>query len=62
MAAEREQYDIVCVHCRKAFCSEVLAPNTEQAGFKCPHCRLYMPLERAAPDESAGTADAAASA
>jgi DNA-directed RNA polymerase subunit RPC12/RpoP len=46
-AAEHEELDVVCAHCRKPFRSEILAPNTEQAGFKCPHCRLYMPLERA---------------
>jgi DNA-directed RNA polymerase subunit RPC12/RpoP len=38
--------ELVCVHCGKPFHSEVLAPDTEHAGFKCPHCRLYMPLER----------------
>jgi DNA-directed RNA polymerase subunit RPC12/RpoP len=38
--------EMVCVHCGKPFRSEVLAPDTEHAGFKCPHCRLYMPLER----------------
>jgi predicted RNA-binding Zn-ribbon protein involved in translation (DUF1610 family) len=37
---------VVCVHCGKPFRSEVLSPDTEQAGFKCPHCKLYMPLER----------------
>jgi predicted RNA-binding Zn-ribbon protein involved in translation (DUF1610 family) len=62
MAAEQAQQDVVCVHCRKAFRSEILAPQTEQAGFKCPHCGLYMPLERAVPDESAGAAGATAQA
>jgi DNA-directed RNA polymerase subunit RPC12/RpoP len=60
MAAEREQQDVICVHCRKPFRSEILAPNTEQAGFKCPHCQLYMPLERAAPEAGPAAADATA--
>jgi phage FluMu protein Com len=45
--------DVICVHCGKAFRAEVLSPETEQAGVKCPHCRLFMPLERVEPDESA---------
>jgi DNA-directed RNA polymerase subunit RPC12/RpoP len=56
MAGEREQLDVTCVHCKKTFRAEVLAPETEHAGFKCPHCRLFMPLERAATDENAGAA------
>jgi DNA-directed RNA polymerase subunit RPC12/RpoP len=52
MAAEQDELDVVCVHCRKPFRSEILAPNTEQAGFKCPHCRLYMPLDRAETDDA----------
>jgi phage FluMu protein Com len=38
--------DVTCVHCKKPFCAEVLAPETEHAGLKCPHCKLFMPLER----------------
>jgi phage FluMu protein Com len=38
--------NITCLHCRKPFRAEVLAPGSEQAGVKCPHCKLFMPLER----------------
>jgi DNA-directed RNA polymerase subunit RPC12/RpoP len=46
MAKGSIAHEVVCVHCGKVFESEVLSPDTEQAGFKCPHCRLFMPLER----------------
>jgi DNA-directed RNA polymerase subunit RPC12/RpoP len=45
--------DVVCVHCRKTFRAEIMAPRTGQAGFKCPHCRLFMPVERVADDDAA---------
>jgi phage FluMu protein Com len=47
--------DVICVHCRKTFDAEILAPSTEHAGLKCPHCRLFMPIERLA-DNDAGAA------
>jgi DNA-directed RNA polymerase subunit RPC12/RpoP len=61
-AAEHEELDVVCAHCRKPFRSEILAPNTGQAGFKCPHCRLYMPLGRAETDDTGPVTPADATA
>jgi hypothetical protein len=62
MAAQHEELDVVCAHCRKPFRSEILAPNTGQAGFKCPHCRLYMPLGRAETDDTGPVTPADATA
>jgi hypothetical protein len=53
MAQAAPDHDVTCVHCGKPFRAEILSPETEQAGVKCPHCRLFMPLERAEPDETA---------
>jgi Zn ribbon nucleic-acid-binding protein len=46
MAEAQQVEDVICVHCGKPFCAEVLSPGSEQAGVKCPHCRLFMPLQR----------------
>jgi DNA-directed RNA polymerase subunit RPC12/RpoP len=53
MAPTPSVQDVICVHCRKTFRAEVLAPDSEQAGFKCPHCRLFMPVERVAASDDA---------
>ncbi len=53
MADAQQLQDVVCVHCGRRFHAEVLSPESEQAGVKCPHCRLFMPLERVEPDETA---------
>jgi hypothetical protein len=50
MAKAPQKEDAICVHCGKPFRSEVLSPESEQAGVKCPHCKLFMPLERVDPD------------
>jgi hypothetical protein len=55
MAQTRTHQDVTCVHCRKPFRAEILAPDTEQAGVKCPHCRLFMPLGRAETDDADAT-------
>ena len=53
MAQNEAIRDLTCVHCGKAFRADVLGSNTVLAGVKCPHCRLFMPLERVAPDDRA---------
>lgn len=53
MGSKQSKPHLTCVHCRKVFSSEVLGPESEQAGVKCPHCKLFMPLERV---EDAGAA------
>jgi DNA-directed RNA polymerase subunit RPC12/RpoP len=53
VAPGESTYDLTCVHCKKSFRADVLGSNTELAGVKCPHCRLFMPLERVAPDDKA---------
>ncbi len=35
-----------CLHCKKSFSTDVVAPNTRHEGYKCPHCKLYMPVGR----------------
>ncbi|MFL5930568.1 MAG: hypothetical protein ACJ75P_04860 [Gaiellaceae bacterium] len=53
MAESESIRDLICVHCGKPFRADVLGSHTELAGVKCPHCRLFMPLERVAPDDQA---------
>ena len=53
MAQNEAIRDLICVHCGKGFRANVLGSDTELAGVKCPHCRLFMPLERVAPDDQA---------
>jgi hypothetical protein len=47
-----ETTHVRCVHCRKEFLATALAPGTSRTGYKCPHCNLFMPLERADPDNA----------
>jgi DNA-directed RNA polymerase subunit RPC12/RpoP len=53
MAENERVRELICVHCKKPFGADILGSNTELAGVKCPHCRLFMPLERVAPDDRA---------
>ena len=51
-AAQSALEEVVCPHCGKPFHSELLASdNGRRQGFKCPHCRLFVPLDRVAPDD-----------
>ena len=47
---------MVCPHCRKEFEADLLAPETERAGFKCPHCRLFVARNRAEDPQTAAAA------
>jgi hypothetical protein len=44
------------VRCKKPFEADLLAPNTERAGYKCPHCKLFIPISRLADPERANAA------
>ena len=45
--------DINCPHCKKPFSAELMAGDAERyRGFKCPHCKLFVPAERAEPEEA----------
>jgi endogenous inhibitor of DNA gyrase (YacG/DUF329 family) len=50
---DAEARTVVCPHCGKAFEADLLAPETERAGFKCPHCRLFVAQDRAEVPETA---------
>jgi endogenous inhibitor of DNA gyrase (YacG/DUF329 family) len=52
-----EARTVLCPHCGKRFHADLIAPDTERAGFKCPHCRLFVARDRA---EEAASASAAA--
>ena len=44
--------EIVCPHCKKTFSAELMdGAAARYRGFKCPHCRLFVPAERAEPEE-----------
>ena len=47
-------YTVSCPHCHKEFEAELLAASgtSGPGGFKCPHCRLFVPFERANPDDA----------
>ncbi|HET9323031.1 MAG TPA: hypothetical protein VFO03_04075 [Gaiellaceae bacterium] len=45
-----------CPHCNKPLEADLLAPNTERAGYKCPHCRLFVPIDRLADSPRASAA------
>jgi transposase-like protein len=46
-AADEDEHDVVCPHCRKSFRGELIAGGASRyEGFKCPHCRLFFPAER----------------
>jgi hypothetical protein len=51
-----EAGSVLCPHCGKTFRADLLAPDTERAGFKCPHCRLFVARDRAENTEPAGAA------
>ena len=51
--AVRDEYQVVCPHCKKSFTAELLPGSAERyRGFKCPHCKLFVPAERANGDET----------
>ncbi len=51
-------FDVLCPHCKKRFEAEpLLGAAPRYRGFKCPHCRLFVPWERVAEGELAGTAE-----
>jgi transposase len=51
-----EARTVLCPHCGKTFHADLLAPDTERAGFKCPHCRLFVARDRAEDTEPASAA------
>ena len=52
-ADDVESFEIVCPHCKKTFTAELIdGAAARYRGFKCPHCKLFVPAERAAPEEA----------
>jgi DNA-directed RNA polymerase subunit RPC12/RpoP len=51
-----EVRSVLCPHCGKTFRADLLAPDTERAGFKCPHCRLFVARDRAEEPHTAAPA------
>jgi hypothetical protein len=46
--------EITCPHCKKTFSAELMdGAAARYRGFKSPHCKLFVPAERAEPDEPA---------
>jgi hypothetical protein len=56
--AAKEQYEVVCPHCRKPFQAALIdGAAARYRGFKCPHCKLFVPFARAAEPEVADPAE-----
>ena len=52
---EAETFEVVCPHCKKTFEAALLGEDAEAAryrGFKCPFCKLFVPADRAEPEDA----------